>query len=89
MSEENVETVKRNVEAYRRGDIAGFLIDFDDDVELDFSTDTLRDGKIVRYQQLQSKRGSPESRRALGVGASGRRDGLKLSVARSPRQPWS
>jgi ketosteroid isomerase-like protein len=38
MSRENVVLVKRNVEAYRRGDIDAFLEDVSDDVELDFST---------------------------------------------------
>jgi ketosteroid isomerase-like protein len=37
MSEENVEVVKRSVEAYRRGDIDACLEEVGDDVELDFS----------------------------------------------------
>jgi ketosteroid isomerase-like protein len=37
MSEENVELVKRSVEAYRRGDIDACLEGLGDDVELDFS----------------------------------------------------
>ncbi len=37
MSEENVELVKRSVEAYRRGDIDAFLEGVGDDVEFDFS----------------------------------------------------
>jgi ketosteroid isomerase-like protein len=37
MSVENVEVVKRSVEAYQRGDIDAFLKALDDDVEFDFS----------------------------------------------------
>jgi len=37
MSQENVEIVKRIVEAYWRGDVEAVMQDLDDDVELDFS----------------------------------------------------
>jgi ketosteroid isomerase-like protein len=37
MSQENVEVVKRTVEAYRRGDIDALLAEVDDDAEFDFS----------------------------------------------------
>jgi ketosteroid isomerase-like protein len=37
MSEENVEVVKRSVEAYLRGDIDAYLEGLGDDAELDFS----------------------------------------------------
>jgi ketosteroid isomerase-like protein len=37
MSQENVEVVKRGVEAFRRGDIDAFLEEVSDDAEFDFS----------------------------------------------------
>jgi uncharacterized protein len=37
MSQENVELVKRSVEAYWRGDVEGFVKDVADDAELDLS----------------------------------------------------
>jgi ketosteroid isomerase-like protein len=37
MSQENVEVVRRSVEAYRDGDIDAVMAEFDDDVECDFS----------------------------------------------------
>src|SRR6266545_3699074 len=37
MSQENVELVKRSVEAFNRGDIDAFLKDMADDAELDLS----------------------------------------------------
>jgi hypothetical protein len=37
MSQENVEVVKRSVEAFGRGDVDAFLGDLGDDVEIDMS----------------------------------------------------
>ena len=37
MSQENVEVVKRHVDAFRRGDLDAFLDEVDDDVEVDMS----------------------------------------------------
>jgi ketosteroid isomerase-like protein len=54
MSQENVELVKRGVEAWSRRDLDGWLADYADDVEVVFPPDVPEPGPLRGRQELRA-----------------------------------